>query len=61
MRTRLDLRTRAEGKGIDWRTSYYRGTIYINWRPWENNREHTWTKYKGRVAKWPSGRVRRER
>ena len=30
----------------------------MNWRPWENNREHTWTKYKGRVAKWPSGRER---
>ena len=30
-------------------TSYYRGTIYMNWRPWENNREHTWSKYKGRV------------
>ena len=25
MRTRLDLRTRAEGKGIDWIGSYYRG------------------------------------
>ena len=25
MRARLDLMTRAEGKGIDWWTSYYRG------------------------------------
>ena len=30
----------------------------MNWGLWENNREHTWSKYKGRVAKWPSGRVR---
>ena len=27
----------------------------MNQIPWENNREDTWTKYKGRVAKWPSG------
>ena len=39
-------------------TSYYRRTIYMNRKPWENNREDTWTKYKGRVAKWPSGHVK---
>ena len=58
MRTRLDLRTRAEGKGIDWVSGYYRRNyIYTNQMPWENNRDSTWTKYKGRVAKWPSDQV----
>ena len=32
--------------------------IYMNRMPWENNREDTWTKYKGRVAKWPSQAAR---
>ena len=59
MRTRLDLRTRAEGKGIDWSPSYYRGGLYIQTRSHGRTIGNTWTKHKGRVAmrEWPSDQV----
>ena len=36
-------------------SSYYRRTIYTNWKPWGNNREHT--KEEVAMREWPSNQV----
>ena len=59
------MRTRAEGKGIDWRTSYYRGDYIYELKTMGEQRGlqqriiamRAWTS--GLVVKWPSeGKVR---